>query len=66
MKILIFFSNGIYPKGGFDDYIGKVQTLDEAREVIRKKLEENNDEMCLVCWWQLVQEFTYQIIEKSN
>lgn len=42
-KYLVFAYSCYYPKGGMNDCVGKVNTFEEAIEVLKKYKEEGED-----------------------
>lgn len=65
-KILVFFSSDIYPKGGMRDLVGEANSLEEAESMIIKLQARNDDPNGLLCWWQLVERDSLQIIKRSE
>lgn len=65
-KILVFFSSDIYPKGGMRDLVGEAGSIEEAESMIIKLQAKNDDPNGLLCWWQLVERDSLQIIKRSE
>ncbi len=45
MSYLVFAGDTYYPRQGWNDYVGKFDTCDEAREAALKQKSD---------WWQIV------------
>jgi hypothetical protein len=41
-RFLVFAGDGYYPCGGFNDYKGTADTLDEAKELLRLFFKDNS------------------------
>ncbi len=66
MKLLIFFSSDIYPKGGMLDLVAEADSEEEANNIIQSLLTKNDDPLGVLSWWQIVDRETLQIIKKSE
>jgi len=54
-RYLAFAGETYYPGGGWEDYIGTYDTIEEARAVLKEKYNHG--------WWQIVDTTTMQEIE---
>jgi hypothetical protein len=60
MNYLVFAGAHYYPAGGWDDFIGAYNTIEEAREAAAKATE-----LSWVNWWQIVNIRSYTVVESS-
>ncbi len=52
-KYLLFSGDMYYPCGGWDDFQGEYDTIEEAKEIAEKQGDE---------WWQIVDLATREVI----
>lgn len=52
-RFLLFSGDALAPKGGWDDFKGSFDTLDEAREGVSKTFHDQGDSDVMP-WYQIV------------
>ena len=59
-RYLVFAGIDYYPAGGWNDFAGDADTLDEARQIVN--LERRRPRLP-ARWWQIVDTTTLKVVE---
>lgn len=65
MNPFIVLVGAVYYPGGWSDYAGDAETVEEAKALALKKVQEHSSSP-QYCWWEVVYLETKEIVARSD